>query len=1156
MKLFGEQTNRKWKGSYLVLDFFREIRRNFGRFFSIFLVVMLGTFTFVGLRSTAFYMRSRANGYFMDQKMMDFLVFGTYGVTDQDVSDMKELSGVGETEGGRSVDAIFQTEDREFVIHVVGETEKINLPYVTEGRLPKSPDECLLDAYGDVSDLFSIGDRIILTSGTNEPLTNQLKSESFVIVGKGYLPQYVDTARGASSVGSGKVDSIAVVPQDAFQFDYYTEAYVVMDDYNDEWVDSFSKERQQKSDTLKEELEQFGDIATKRRYDELFTRYSDAISQGSKELEEGKKKLEDGKQEIEDGKQKLSEAADEITQKSDELDQGEKDYIAGKQKIEDGADTIEKTKKQILEQQNTLEQKKAELANSESEFWAGVEQYAAGVNQYKEGRTKLDDGKAQLAAAEAQYQYGKGKYDGLNEFYHTVEQYMEEYSSLLPPEALTVLQAKMEEAKQKLAAANASLQSARAELDQKQKEAAGAEMYLAMTDQELFEAKTKLDQSWGQIMGGQQAVTETQKTLMEQHQKLYEAELDLASGNKKIQEAGAELESGKSQLDSAKSDYKESAQELYYGQQRYEAGLPGAQKKLDEGEKQLEEAEKKLEELVIPEWYVMDRNTLECFAGYKMNMQRVNAMGNVFPILFFLVASLVSLTAMTRMVAEQRKQTGTLLAMGFEPKAMRIRFLSYVLLATVVGGTVGAFVGAAVLPRTISHAYQTLYPGLLISVESLVPSEIFMSIIFAALSTGIATFAASEKQLKEIPSDLMRPEPPKSGTRIIFERITFLWKRLSFSSKSTVRNLFRYKKRLFMTIIGISGCMMLLCVGVGMRDSIQTSVNKQFKDIETYDCYVKITSNVSKLDIDKLIIKVENLPEAEETLTGLYMTQYADQGNQYFTINCFAVDDSEHLTDFFTLRDRQTGESVSLPDDGVLLTEKAATLLNVNVGDQIELLCTEGENIKIPIRGIVENYVLHYVFLTRDTYEKYFGKKMETNRIYINLAENCSTEDVVKALQGNPAVAEVTPKSHDRQRIVNMVSALNRITSILIGTAALLAFIVLYNLNSINITERIRELATLQVLGFSDREVAAYVQRENIFMTITGIILGGFLGFFAEKMVVGTIEIDYAYFIRSMHWYSYLICAGLTFLFAIIVDFIMGFVIRKIDMIEALKSVE
>ncbi|MFT4143605.1 MAG: FtsX-like permease family protein [Mobilitalea sp.] len=636
----------------------------------------------------------------------------------------------------------------------------------------------------------------------------------------------------------------------------------------------------------------------------------------------------------------------------------------------------------------------------------------------------------------------------------------------------------------------------------------------------------------------------------EGNDQILQAELELTTSKEK---AEAELQQATQALSLAGL----SEAELTIAQEKLKHEQEVANAKFTEAEQSILEAKEELTKLSVPKWYVLDRNSLESYVEYEQNTDRIGAIAGVFPAIFFLVAALISLTTMTRMVEEQRVQIGTLKALGYSKMSIAMKYMLYALLATLGGSLAGAAVGLKVLPSVIITAYKILYKGI---PEVITPFNVYYATLAAAISVltvGIATFMACYKELLDKPASLMRPVAPKSGKRVLLERVTFLWRMLSFTWKATIRNLLRYKKRFFMTIFGIGGCMALLLVGFGIRDSIFVISTRQFSELMLYDASVTMDNTAASGEVEDLETEVKTSDQIASSVTVRNIAVDLLFEGTTKSVVMYVPEESEKLTEFIVLRNRIDHSPNTLTDDGVILTEHMARMLGIKVGDTIGI--KEGDQeVTTKVSAITENYLMHYIYITPTLYQKLFDKEVQYNEIFIKLADRGEDieQQVMNQLLKYPAASGVSYTKYFKNMLANVLVSLNIVVIVLIVAAGALAFVVLYNLNNININERRRELATIKVLGFYSNETAAYVYRENIVLTLMGIIFGIFFGILLHQYVITTVEIDMTMFGRNINPSSFVYSTLLTLLFSAFVNFVMFFKLKKINMVESLKSIE
>lgn len=1038
-------------------DNFMMVRKTLPRFLSIFFIVALGVAFFSGVRVTEPDMKLTADAQFDESRLMDLRVLGTMGITEKDIKAVKEISGVSVAEPSYSVDTICKLNDTEKVLKVMAATGRLNQIKVTEGRMPKTNGECLVDSYlMDHSDI-KVGDTITVSSGTDDDIGETLKESSLKVVGVGSSSYYLSRDRGTATIGNGQISGFAVVPKENFKLDVYTDLYITVkgaagktaytDDYDD-IVEKAEKKIKNISDSRCE-------IRQREIKDEAEKEVKKAENQYKKEKKKADKKLAEAEQKLKDAEKEINAGQKEIASQKYKISQGEKEIQKGWQSYRDGRKQLSKAEKDIKSNEKKLVKAEKELAKAKEQL------------------------KQQMQQAGAMGQ--------------------------IPPQ----MQQKFEQAEKELLRQEAVLKASKKEL--------------AKGKKELQASKKKLNSS---------------ASLLRKKEK------ELKNGEQKIHEAEKKLSDARKKLKKGERDYKSSKKK--------------ADRKFDKAKKKIDDARKEIDDIKIPEWYVLDRNKIQSYVEYGGDTERIGAIGEVFPVIFFLVAALVSLTTMTRMVEEQRTQIGILKALGYTGFDVAKKYGLYALLATAGGSIVGVLVGETILPKIIIEAYSMMYTGIG-PVKH--PFETRFALTASAASVCItlgATMFACYKELREKPAQLMRPEAPKEGKRIWLERIGILWRHLNFTWKSTLRNLFRYKKRFFMTIFGIGGCMALLLVGFGLKDSIFAISKNQYQNIMTYDASVTLEDDLSakkEQEIASWIQKQHTIPSSTKIRSVSVDLEF--DGNSK-SASLFVPEDAKELLSYIRFKDRKSGEKYRLSDNGIILTEKVCSLLGIEIGDTVIIKEGETKTVRAKVEHITENYMHHNIYMSKGLYQKLYGEEPEYNQILLkdkDRSEKTET-DLGKGLLMQEGVASVSFISDFEKEMNDMLNNLNIVVFVLIVSAGLLAFVVLYNLNNINIAERKAELATLKVLGFFDLETAAYVYRENILLTVIGTAVGAGLGILLHRYVILTAEVDLIMFGRQILPASYLYSVLLTIGFAALINFMMFFQLRKINMVESLKSTE
>ena len=705
-----------------------------------------------------------------------------------------------------------------------------------------------------------------------------------------------------------------------------------------------------------------------------------------------------------------------------------------------------------------------------------------------------------------------------------------------------------------------SLTKQKADLDAKEKALLQQEQTLAAQEEELLSAGRQITDGKSQIAAARSQLDSTKSQITDGKAQILSAWALLNEKEDTLNASKAQLASGEQELADGRSEYEQAAKEA-------EEQITDGQEKITDGEKQLTDARQKIadakaeiKKIENPKWYVQTReDALTEYQGYGDNADRMRSIGKVFPVLFFLVAALISLTTMTRMVEEQRVQIGTMKALGYGKAAIAGKYIGYALIATLGGSIFGVLAGEKILPFIIIYAYMILYkhlPAILVPYHM---SYALQASGIAVACTLIATIASCYKELAAEPAELMRPAAPKQGKRILLERIGIIWKHLNFTWKSTVRNLIRYKKRFFMTIFGIGGCMALMVVGFGLKDCIYEIVSLQYEKVQFYDAATYMSDDISEENRQQLHDYLDQNADIKETIEARMQKTDVKSASGKKTLYLMVPSDNEKIEDFLSFHSRTNKDEVySLKKDEVILTEKMASLLNVKVGDELTIEDEDRGDQTVTVGAICENYMSHYLYLSPEKYEELYGVPAEYNTIIYSVKDgkDDQIEKIGTKLLSMDGVLNVSYTSSIEGRLDDMLRSLNLVIVVLIVSAGMLAFVVLYNLNNINITERQRELATLKVLGFYDGEVASYVYRENILLTIIGSVVGMVLGNLLHRYIILTVEVEEAMFGRQIHWQSYLYSFLFTVAFSLFVNWVMFYKLKKIDMVESLKSVE
>ena len=1190
-------------------DFYMEIRKSMGRFLSIFFIVAIGCAFFAGIRSSEPDMRYSGDAYFDRKNLMDLQVISTMGLTDEDVEAIEKLDGIEKAEAGYSVDALCTEGDNQIVMHVMSLLPSMNQVQVENGRLPEKSDECVVDADFLSKSTLKIGDRVTLSSGTDKPVTDSLKEDTFTIVGSVSSPCYIGFQRGSTTIGSGNISAFLCVPEESFCMEVYTEIYAQVK--GAEKLTAFTDQYDQRIDSVMKEVEAIKEEREKARYDEIVTEASEKLADAEKEITDAEAELEQGKAEAQE---KLTAAREKLENAQKELEQAKKELASSQAKIASSKEELEQAQNELnessgkiaagekelneksialatlKEQKDTLQGQLAALEQQKEELSGQKTTLEAQKRTLQEGQKNLLDTQAvlqqQISRLKAEKEDLNAEGIRLSEEKETLQKEYEELKSQYEASGDTEILKQVEAKKAQLDEVNAQIAENSAKIEQNKTLLETVESQMDPLEEKLVQMKNGLEQTETALEKISAGLSEIEAGQEQMQTGLTQMESYISSGEFQLQAAREQLESGKNQILSGQRQIEDAKKRIADGEEQIQAGIKQIQDgetgladgwiEYQDGERQanaeiadgeaqiadakvqLADAKKEIEQIEKPTWYIYDRSHLPEYSGYGDNADRMKAIGEVFPLIFFLVAALISLTTMTRMVEEERTLIGTLKALGYSKKSIAAKYLGYAVLATLTGGIFGVMIGEKILPYIIITAYKIMYRHLP-DVE--IPYNLYYGVlacVAALLCTVAATIFSCMKELKEQAAELMRPPAPKQGKRVFLEYIPFLWKRLNFTWKSTVRNLMRYKKRFFMTIFGIGGCMGLMLVGFGLKDSISSIVPLQYEDIQLYDGNVILQSDVTMQEKQEVYEALEKNSQVVATAEDLLQKITIEHDGVSKEVYLNVPENVEKFSDFVVLQDRTTKEKYQLTDKGTVLTEKMAKELGVSAGDTVTIKEENEKERTVKISQICENYMSHYLYMTPAVYKAAYGKEPEYNSIYYRTEGRTTkeAESVGEAALKLDGALSVSYTTELRQQVDDMLQSLDIVIVVLIISAGMLAFVVLYNLNNINITERKRELATLKVLGFYDKEVTEYVYRENILLTLIGSVFGMLLGKILHRFIIVTVEIDSVMFGRNINTISFVYAFLLTVVFSLFVNGVMYFKLKKINMVESLKSVE
>ena len=1107
--------------SALNKDFIRDILKSKGRFLSIVAIVALGVAFFTGVKSSPIVMKTSSDKYYDKYNLMDIRLISTLGLTDKDVDDIKNIEGVEGVYPTYSIDVISIYNSTEKVLKVHGldlnklndKKNYINQLKLIKGRLPQKSGECVLEIPKIKALNYPIGSEISLSSGKDDKLSKSLSKSKYKVVGYVETPYYLSQEKGNSSIGGGVIEGAIMIPESDFKMDTYTEMFLTVKSAKE--LDTYGDEYSNLVKTVTDKIENMKNKLTTRRYNEVVKKAEDKIQKQEDKLSKAKKDFDKGKKEYEENKLKSE----------NEIKEAENKILDASEQIEDGKAQLKNEKKRAFEQ---IEEGKIKLANAETDLKNGQKKYQTALKKFNSNKKTAE---SEIKKAESDLEELSNQIDDLKNGNKLIEKQLQN-------EQLSEVE--------------------RSELENKLNE----NLYILSVMQQKYKDGTdKLESSKSELLLGEKKLKETKATLEASEKKIANEKTKLKSSEKlaeeKFKKAEEELYQRENQIEEAKLELKENKAKLKTELNKAKKELQEAEEKIADGEEKIKDAKKQIKKIEKPTLYILDRDSHQSFVEYEGCANSIDALAKIFPVFFFAVAALVCLTTMTRMVDEQRINIGTLKGLGYKTSQISKKYILYALIACLTGSILGLAIGFSVFPTVIFFAYGMMY-----SIENIVyvfsiPIAIGITSL-ALIIIILSAYMACSKELKETPAILMRPKAPKSGKRILLERVPFIWNRFSFISKVTVRNIFRYKKRFLMTVLGIAGCTALILTGFGIKDSIEMILTGQYGTLFKYDMSLVIQSDMTDKQIYELRKNLSDIDEINKYEFFSYENGDIKVNNTTKEITIVVPENLKKMDKFIHLQDRKTQNPIELNNKGIVLTEKIARDLGVKAGDEIELINSDDKKAKIKVSNITENYISHYVYISPENYTKLFEKDLDFNRV-IGILNNPSVkieDKLSKKLFDIDTIDGITFNTASKETFHNTIKNLNYVVLIMIISAGALAFVVLYNLTNVNISERIREIATIKVLGFYDKEVSAYIYRENIILTIIGTVVGLGLGTILHKFIMVTVEIQSMMFGRVIDISSYFIAAVLTIVLSLFVNLAMFYKLRNVKMVESLKSVD
>lgn len=1072
-------------------DIFREIKISLGRFLSILCIVAIGVAFFAGIKASAPDMKNSADTYFDKYNVQDIQVYSTIGLTKKDVAAIKKIKGVKSVQPSFSMDTLSQIDSTQMVIKVIsyGIDQKMNKIRVVEGRMPEKENECLVEASSATNKLygtFHIGDTIKLQSGTDEALSKSLKHTKYKIVGTCYNPNYLSYEKGSSNIGSGTVNSFIYIQNTNVLKDYYTEVDVCVKGAKD--LDCYSDEYFDVVDPVLKKIKKISNKQIDARIQSYQSELDEKKQEATDKFKDAENQFNDAQNKIDSGLSEIQSNELKLQNSKDQINQGWNEYYANLQLL-DNIPTLQNAIAQIEESEKKL----PELLSQKEQVENGLQE----INAEGDLNTK------------------RTLIQNAIDFIDFALKKLENYPDSSDAETIRI---KLNEKKELL------------------------QGQLSLIDQAIAK-KAELEAILPQIQSGIeqiQAGVAKKAELQSQLNQLLNAKNELNNAYVSLINGQAQYEDGVSKIEDAKNELNKSIEQLTLSKAEFNIQKHDALRELSDAQLEIDKMEGK--------WIVLDRNSHYSYRDYGVCADRMDGIAKVFPVFFFLVAALVCMTTMTRMVDEQRNEMGTLKALGYSKLQIASKYIIYALIASILGSILGCSLGMYLFPTVIFNAWNTLYnidqikflfqPGLILLASGSVTGI-----------TLLATLYSIYSELIEMPSQLMRPKAAKAGKKILLERITFIWKRLSFLQKVTARNIFRYKKRFFMTIIGIAGCSALLVAGFGINDSISDIVNQQYNVIYHYDATVSAKTS-------EITSQIKSLKGVKDVYEEDHLAVTTKIENKDISTTVHIISNDKKFKDFCTLFNGNN--EFDLDDSSVLISQKMATKLNKKAGDTIKIKDANNKVIKAKIKGVFTNYVGHHIYASESLY-KSWNTNAKTTHIYLIKSKKTTKKferNLGNKIMNIDGVQSVTFYSSLQKNFKDMIKSISYIVVVLVISAACLAFVVLYNLSNVNISERKREIATIKVLGFTRKEVDAYINRETILLTILGSLIGLGIGIGLHHLIMNLAEMDDIMFGRTINSISYVISFVMTIGFNAIINLCMHKKLNNIQMVESLKAVE
>lgn len=1144
----------------------QSILKSITRYIAIVAIIALGAAIFVGLRTTKADMVATGQRFMDSQNMFDLRLLSSYGWSLEDVDAIRQLDGVVEAEGVITMDVLAGKDGsaEESVYKLYSVPEAINKVNLLGGRMPEAAGECLADGSHATDDI--LGTTFTVSENNSEDTLDSLVTHTFTVVGYVSTPLYMDMSRGTTTLGSGTLSTYIYLHPDTFEVDYYSEIVIRIPGNHAVYSEAFDSNMDAEAEYLEEALKPIA----QKRYESVRKDAEEAYAEGLLELEDGLEEYEEGRRQamaqLEQTRQQLLQGQQEIEKNRQDLLNAEQQLNSGQEELDKNGVTLANSRKQLaLAKAQTYSQ----LATANAQLLENYKLVSQSIRQVEDGLSQINDGLNQLDSGISQLESGLDQLDMMIGLIGTLSNVLdtsvETAQSALDAakengadeETIKQLESSMQSLLEKQTQYNTQLQemeSQKTEYSAQLEELKEQREELTAKQTELETTKTELDAAMETINDGflelQNSQTQADNQFAAAEAQIESGEIQLESAQKEIDDGLKDVADGKEALEEAEQDIADGWEEYRKGREAALKELSEAQMKLSQAQTELTEAKELIDGFEEPAVYALTRNTNVGYVALNSNSDIVMGISTVFPAFFLLIAALVCITTMTRMVDEERTQIGTLKALGYSNGEIISKYLLYAGSAAVLGCGFGVLAGSVVFPTILWEAYSIIL-NITPNVVLLVDWWLCIPVVAAYTAvTLLVTWYCCRMALREVPAELIRPKVPTNGKKIFLEYLPF-WNKISFLNKVMLRNIFRYRQRLLMMLVGIGGCTALLLTGFGVRDSIVDIVSFQFDEITQYDMEVRFTEGMKpeeqsafREEIGRYVDDIYFYHQSSVELD-------YDGATKDVTIVC-ADEDFSQFMDFHI-----DGDKLSMPDTGeVLLSIGAAEKMGIEVGDMVELRNTDLQSLMLKVSGIYENYVNNYCIVSPQTVTEQWGQTPELQMACVTVREDQDVHAASAQIANADGVMNVTVCKDTAEQVGSMLQALDLVVITVVICAGLLAVIVLYNLTNINITERIREIATIKVLGFNAVESALYVFKENLLLSVMGAVVGLPAGYALLSFVMSQIKVDMVWFQARLVPMSYVWAVVLTILSACMVDLILYFKLDKINMAEALKSVE